>query len=173
MTIANAGHLSPYRDGREMELQPGLPLGVIADSSTSRPTFQLNRGDRLVFLSDGVVEATNAQASCSALSAPSRSATSRRATLHRPPALRPDRRHHRGFALHLSRAQPSPASEELAILPPDPPSAFTALLYWVSLKGMVFSVCGARISIFGLTHRLLTLRWAAKAALIFLRLLHG
>ncbi len=31
MTVANAGHLSPYRDGREMELPPGLPLGVIAE----------------------------------------------------------------------------------------------------------------------------------------------
>jgi hypothetical protein len=59
LTIANAGHLSPYRDGRELELPPGLPLGVIADSQYEQTTFQLNRGDRLVFLSDGVVEATN------------------------------------------------------------------------------------------------------------------
>jgi sigma-B regulation protein RsbU (phosphoserine phosphatase) len=60
-TIANAGHLSPYRDGREVELPPGLPLGVIADMHYEQTTFQLNRGDRLVFLSDGVVEATNPQ----------------------------------------------------------------------------------------------------------------
>lgn len=60
LTIANAGHLSPYRDGRELELTPNLPLGVIADSHYEQTTFQLNRGDRLVFLSDGVVEATNA-----------------------------------------------------------------------------------------------------------------
>ncbi len=59
LTIANAGHLSPYRDGRELELPPGLPLGVIADSQYEQATFQLNRGDRLVFLSDGVVEAMN------------------------------------------------------------------------------------------------------------------
>jgi len=57
--IANAGHLSPYRDGREVELTPSLPLGVIADAQYEQNTFQLNRGDRLVFLSDGVVEATN------------------------------------------------------------------------------------------------------------------
>jgi hypothetical protein len=61
LTIANAGHLSPYRDGRELELPPGLPLGVIADSHYEQATFQLNRGDRLVFLSDGVVEATNSE----------------------------------------------------------------------------------------------------------------
>jgi len=57
LTIANAGHLSPYRDGRELELPPGLPLGVVADSGYEKATFQLSQGDRLVFLSDGVVEA--------------------------------------------------------------------------------------------------------------------
>ncbi len=61
VTIANAGHLSPYRDGRELELLPGLPLGVIPNSEYEQSTFQLNRGDRLVFLSDGVVEAANAE----------------------------------------------------------------------------------------------------------------
>lgn len=57
--IANAGHLSPYRDGRELALTPSLPLGVIAEAEYEQTTFQLNRGDRLVFLSDGVVEAMN------------------------------------------------------------------------------------------------------------------
>jgi serine phosphatase RsbU (regulator of sigma subunit) len=50
---------TPYRDGRELQLVPNLPLGVIADSQYEETTFRLNRGDRLVFLSDGVVEATN------------------------------------------------------------------------------------------------------------------
>lgn len=61
MEIANAGHLSPYRDGREMELPPGLPLGVIPGMTYEQTTFQLEQGDRLIFLSDGVVEATNPQ----------------------------------------------------------------------------------------------------------------
>ena len=60
MTIANAGHLSPYRDGREMELPPGLPLGVISGIHYEQCDFNLNQGDRLIFISDGVVEATNA-----------------------------------------------------------------------------------------------------------------
>ncbi|HUB50866.1 MAG TPA: SpoIIE family protein phosphatase [Terracidiphilus sp.] len=60
VTIANAGHLSPYRDGREVEILPSLPLGVIADADYEQFSFQLKRGDRLVFLSDGVVEAVNA-----------------------------------------------------------------------------------------------------------------
>jgi sigma-B regulation protein RsbU (phosphoserine phosphatase) len=59
ITIANAGHLSPYRDGRELAVMPSLPLGVLADMKYDETSFQLNRGDRLVFLSDGVVEATN------------------------------------------------------------------------------------------------------------------
>ncbi|HLY41219.1 MAG TPA: SpoIIE family protein phosphatase [Terracidiphilus sp.] len=59
LQIANAGHLSPYRDGRELGLPPSLPLGVIADNHYEQVTFHLKRGDRLVFLSDGVVEATS------------------------------------------------------------------------------------------------------------------
>jgi hypothetical protein len=61
ITIANAGHLSPYRDGREMELPPGLPLGVIPGIEYDQAEFQLNQADRIIFLSDGVVEATNPQ----------------------------------------------------------------------------------------------------------------
>ncbi|MGB8261971.1 MAG: SpoIIE family protein phosphatase [Terracidiphilus sp.] len=60
LILANAGHLSPYRDGRELEMMPSLPLGVIAEAGYEQKTFRLNRGDRLVFLSDGVVEATDA-----------------------------------------------------------------------------------------------------------------
>jgi serine phosphatase RsbU (regulator of sigma subunit) len=61
MTIANAGHLSPYRDGREVELAADLPLGVLADMRYQEAAFELNVGDRLILLSDGVVEATNGQ----------------------------------------------------------------------------------------------------------------
>ncbi len=59
MTIANAGHLSPYRDGRELELSPCLPLGVIPNVEYEQAILQLRHGDRLIFLSDGVVEATD------------------------------------------------------------------------------------------------------------------
>ena len=60
MTISNAGHLHPYRDGREMELAADLPLGVIPNIQYEQASFTLNVGDRLIFLSDGVVEAANA-----------------------------------------------------------------------------------------------------------------
>jgi hypothetical protein len=59
MEIANAGHLSPYRDGREIELPPGLPLGVIPGMTYEQVSFQLEQGVRIIFLSDGVVEAQN------------------------------------------------------------------------------------------------------------------
>ena len=61
MTIANAGHLSPYRDGREMQLAANLPLGLVPNIEYEQAPFQLSQGDRLIFLSDGVVEATNHQ----------------------------------------------------------------------------------------------------------------
>ncbi|HEX4320423.1 MAG TPA: SpoIIE family protein phosphatase [Acidobacteriaceae bacterium] len=61
MIVANAGHLSPYRDGREMELAACLPLGVIPNVEYEQSTFQLKHGDRLTFVSDGVVEATDAK----------------------------------------------------------------------------------------------------------------
>jgi len=60
MIIANAGHLHPYRDGRELDLAADLPLGVVPDIQYEQATFELKVGDRLIFLSDGVVEATNA-----------------------------------------------------------------------------------------------------------------
>jgi len=59
MIVANAGHLSPYRDGREMELAACLPLGIIPNVEYEQSTFQLKHGDRLTFVSDGVVEATD------------------------------------------------------------------------------------------------------------------
>jgi hypothetical protein len=61
MTIANAGHLHPYRDGRELDLAADLPLGVIPGIQYKEAEFELKVGDRLIFLSDGVVEASNPQ----------------------------------------------------------------------------------------------------------------
>ena len=55
--IANAGHLSPYCHGRELETPGGLPLGIAPDTTYDHVDFTLGPGDRVVFLSDGVVEA--------------------------------------------------------------------------------------------------------------------
>jgi len=61
VTMANAGHLSPYRSGIEIELDSGLPLGLAADVVYGETVIKLEAGDRLTLLSDGVVEAMNAQ----------------------------------------------------------------------------------------------------------------
>lgn len=55
MTIANAGHLPPYRNGDEIELESGLPLGIAPDAAYTESTLQLSPNDCLTFLSDGVV----------------------------------------------------------------------------------------------------------------------
>jgi phosphoserine phosphatase RsbU/P len=60
VTLANAGHLPPYLDGREIELPGSLPLGIDAQASYEAQTLQLPAGSRLVFYSDGVIEARNA-----------------------------------------------------------------------------------------------------------------
>jgi hypothetical protein len=57
--IANAGHLSPYLDGEEIELPGALPLGVASGASYETAHFGLAPGSRLTFYSDGVVEAQN------------------------------------------------------------------------------------------------------------------
>jgi serine phosphatase RsbU (regulator of sigma subunit) len=61
ITIANAGHLSPYLDGREVELDGALPLGVISGASYQTSATFLAPGSRIAFYSDGVIEAQNQQ----------------------------------------------------------------------------------------------------------------
>jgi phosphoserine phosphatase RsbU/P len=58
-TLSNAGHLSPYLNGDELALESALPLGLAVDAAYSESTIQLKAGDRLTFMSDGIVEARN------------------------------------------------------------------------------------------------------------------
>lgn len=60
ITIANAGHPSPYRNDEELPIAGGLPLGVTADVEYVDQSFALDSADRLLFVSDGVIEARNA-----------------------------------------------------------------------------------------------------------------
>ncbi len=60
VTIANAGHLSPYRGGVEVEVCAGLPLGIDPNCEYEESHFLLQPAERLTFVSDGVVEARNA-----------------------------------------------------------------------------------------------------------------
>jgi len=59
--LANAGHLPPYIDGKELATEGALPLGALPEVSFSPMHFQLNQGEPLLLISDGVVEARNAQ----------------------------------------------------------------------------------------------------------------
>ena len=60
VTIANAGHLSPYLDGSEVELPGALPLGIPEGGDYAAVRFELAPRSRLTFYSDGVVEAQTA-----------------------------------------------------------------------------------------------------------------
>jgi serine phosphatase RsbU (regulator of sigma subunit) len=64
LTIANAGHLSPYRNGpqlttQELVLDNGLPLGLAESSIYPEVCFELAAGEQLTLLTDGVLEAHN------------------------------------------------------------------------------------------------------------------
>ncbi len=59
VTLANAGHLSPYRNGEELLVSSDLPLGISPEEIYEERTFHLNPGDQLTLLSDGVLEATD------------------------------------------------------------------------------------------------------------------
>ena len=57
VAIANAGHISPYIDGRELQLDNGLPLGI--SSAATYTGMEIQTSATVTFLSDGVVEARN------------------------------------------------------------------------------------------------------------------
>jgi hypothetical protein len=56
-TVANAGHISPYIDGHEVATPPSLPLGLAPDQQYAPVTGSLAADQKIVLLSDGVVEA--------------------------------------------------------------------------------------------------------------------
>lgn len=60
LTTANAGHLAPYIDGKELALESGLPLGLDAATSYPELTFHIPPEARVTLLTDGVPEARNA-----------------------------------------------------------------------------------------------------------------
>ncbi len=61
MTLANAGNPPPYCNGEEMAVQAGLPLGIVASASYEETRYTIAAGERLTFVSDGVLEATDAK----------------------------------------------------------------------------------------------------------------
>ncbi|HTX75727.1 MAG TPA: SpoIIE family protein phosphatase [Terracidiphilus sp.] len=57
LTLANAGHLPPYLNGHELAIPSALPLGILDCPEYDEISLQIDPGDRLTFVSDGVVEA--------------------------------------------------------------------------------------------------------------------
>ena len=60
IALANAGHLSPYWNGEELQLEASLPLGILEGERYEQTTLELEPGDRITLLTDGVVEAQSA-----------------------------------------------------------------------------------------------------------------
>jgi hypothetical protein len=60
VVLSNAGHLPPYLNSQEVNIPGGLPLGVLPDNSYEEIRLYLHPGDRLLLMSDGVVEARHA-----------------------------------------------------------------------------------------------------------------
>jgi hypothetical protein len=57
VTLANAGHLAPYLNGVEINMEGALPIGVLPEADFPVMHFQLAPGDTLMLMSDGVAEA--------------------------------------------------------------------------------------------------------------------
>ncbi len=57
VVMANAGHLPPYLNSQEVALPGGLPLGFVPEVEYEEVHVYLHPGDRLLLMSDGVVEA--------------------------------------------------------------------------------------------------------------------
>jgi serine phosphatase RsbU (regulator of sigma subunit) len=60
-TLANAGNVPPYLNGTPLDMEGSLPLGMIEEADFSVMHFQLHPNDKLVLISDGILEATDAQ----------------------------------------------------------------------------------------------------------------
>jgi hypothetical protein len=60
-TLANAGHLPLYLNGHPLDMEGALPLGMIDGAEFSVLRFSLSPTDRLVMISDGVIEARDAK----------------------------------------------------------------------------------------------------------------
>jgi hypothetical protein len=61
VTLANAGHMAPYLNSEPVAMEGALPLGMMESAEFSLMHFELKPDDKLVLMSDGIAEATNAE----------------------------------------------------------------------------------------------------------------
>lgn len=57
VTLANAGHLAPYLNGKEVPMEGALPLGMISEADFPTSSFRFDVGESLTLISDGILEA--------------------------------------------------------------------------------------------------------------------
>ena len=57
VTLANAGHLPPFLNQRELEIEGSLPLGLLPSTSYDELSIHLHAGDQLSLYTDGLLEA--------------------------------------------------------------------------------------------------------------------
>jgi hypothetical protein len=57
LAIASAGHIGPYKNGAEIAVENGLPLGLSESATYSETRIQLGENEQLTLVTDGVVEA--------------------------------------------------------------------------------------------------------------------
>ncbi|MHB1937996.1 MAG: PP2C family protein-serine/threonine phosphatase [Acidobacteriaceae bacterium] len=55
--MANAGHLPPFLNQRELEIEGSLPLGLVSGAEYSEINIRMHPGDQLSLYTDGLVEA--------------------------------------------------------------------------------------------------------------------
>jgi serine phosphatase RsbU (regulator of sigma subunit) len=60
-TVANAGHLAPFRDGKELPVTGALPLGISTGTVYDELTFRLHEDETLTLYTDGIIEARNSK----------------------------------------------------------------------------------------------------------------
>jgi hypothetical protein len=60
-TVANAGHLPPFRDGRELPVSGSLPLGISSGVVYDELSFRLLETETLTLYTDGIIEARNSK----------------------------------------------------------------------------------------------------------------
>jgi hypothetical protein len=61
LALANAGHLSPYLNGTEVQFPGSLPLGLVKDAPYEQTNLEMAVGDGIVLMTDGIAEAQNDQ----------------------------------------------------------------------------------------------------------------
>ncbi len=61
VALASAGHLPAWLNGAEVAMAGSLPLGLLASAVPEQIHLEMRQGDRLLLITDGVVEARDAQ----------------------------------------------------------------------------------------------------------------